>query len=234
LNNSSVPGAKGQEEQGVADAEMLGGFGGSDAGVGGEAIEMIEARGGRPKRKLRVAQLAEMFLKADGVGAGVRIASGNGAADAGVAAFEGDFADAKADHAANLRAEEVVLPEGRDAVDFESAAEAQARFGHGHAGEPGANGVERGGGDDGGAVGDEIVGNAGRIVAHDNRLLEILSEPRRRELSAAGEWKGSGGDVSAIGGYSKGHTAEVGRVGGANQMHGRRACRVDQTAVQGI
>ena len=53
---------RGGQEQGVAKAEMLAGFGGSDAGVGGEAVEMIEARDAGPGRKLRVALLAEAFL----------------------------------------------------------------------------------------------------------------------------------------------------------------------------
>ena len=213
---------------------MLAGFGGSDTGVGGETIEMIEARGGGPGRKLRVAQLAESFLKADGVGTGVRIARGNGAADTGVTAFEGDFADAEADDAANFGTEELVFPEGGDAIEFESAAEAQAGFGERHAREPGANGVERGGGDDGGAVGDGVVGDPGGIVAHHDGVLEILSEPRRGGFRAAGKREGGGGNIAAIGGHNEAHAAEVGRVGGANQVHGRRACCVDQAAVQGI
>jgi hypothetical protein len=225
---------RGGQEQGVAKAEMLAGFGGSDAGVGGKAVEMIEARDAGPGRKLRVAQLAEAFLKTDGAGASARIARGNGAADARVAAFEGDFADVKADDAALFGAEELVLPKGGDIAKFEGAAEAQAGFSDRHTGEPSANGVERGAGDDRRAIGYGIVGNASRIVAHDDGALEILSEPRRGGFRAAGKREGGSGNIAAIGGHREGHAAEVGRVGGANQVHRRRVCCVDQAAVQGI
>src|ERR1700674_5403610 len=105
---------------------MLAGFGGGDAGVGGQAVEMLEAIGVGPGRKMGAALLGEMFLKVDGVGTGMRIARGNGAADAGVATFKGDFADVETDYAAKLGAEELVFPEWRDAVEFQSGAETQA------------------------------------------------------------------------------------------------------------
>jgi hypothetical protein len=86
--------------------------------------------------------LCETFLETDDVGAGVRIAGGNGAADAGVAAFKGDFADVETDYAAKFSAEELVFPEWWHAVELQSGAETQTGFGDGHAGKPLADGLE--------------------------------------------------------------------------------------------
>ena len=60
--------------------------------------------------------------------------------------------------AAFVFAEELVFPEGGHAINFEGGAEAEADFVEGEAGEPFANGLERSGGDDSGAVGDGVVG----------------------------------------------------------------------------
>ena len=103
--------------------ETLAGFCRGDAGVGGEAVEMLEAVGVGPGRKMRAALLSKMFLKADGVGADARIACRNGAADAWVAAFKSDFADMETDYAAKFSTEEMVFPEWRHAVEFQSRAE---------------------------------------------------------------------------------------------------------------
>jgi len=121
--------------------EGLAGFGGGDTRVGGEAVEMLETAGVRPGWEMRTALLGETFLKADGVGAGVRIARGDGAADAWVAAFKGDFADTETHYAAKFSAEELVFPEWRDAVEFESRAETQTGFREGYAGKPFADGL---------------------------------------------------------------------------------------------
>src|ERR1700688_1173194 len=103
---------------------------------------MLEAVGVGPGGELRAALLSETFLKTDGVGAGVRIARGDGAADAGVAAFKGDFADVETDDAAKFSAEELVFPEWWDAVEFQSCAEAQTGFGDSYAGKPIADCLE--------------------------------------------------------------------------------------------
>jgi len=66
---------------------------------------MLEAIGVRPLRKVRVALLRETFLKSYGIGSCVRVSSGNGTTDAGVAAFKGDFVDAETNHTADLRPE---------------------------------------------------------------------------------------------------------------------------------
>src|SRR5712692_5984149 len=84
----------------IADAKGLAGFRGGDAGVYGQAIKMVEAGGGGPGRQSFAAQVAETFLEAGQVGAGLRVACGNGAAGARIAPLEIDFADAEAHHAA--------------------------------------------------------------------------------------------------------------------------------------
>ena len=103
---------------------------------------------------MRAALLSEMFLKTDGVGAGVRIARRNRAADAWIAAFKGDFADMETDYAAKFSAEELVFPEWWHAVEFQSGSETQTGFSDSHAGKPFADGLERGRGDDRWTVGD--------------------------------------------------------------------------------
>jgi len=147
---------------------MLARFCGGDACVSGQAVEMLEAVGVRPGRELGAAILYEAFLEAGVVDAGAGIARGDGATDAGVAAFKGDFADVETYDATKFSAEELVFPVRRHAAELQSCAEAQTSFGDGHSGKPFADGLKRGRGDDGWAVGDQIVGDAGRIMAnHD-------------------------------------------------------------------
>src|SRR5216684_3253990 len=95
----------------VAEAEGLAGFGGGDAGVGGDAVEMVEAGGRGPGRKSFAAQVAEAFLEAGDFGGGLRVARRDGAAGARVAALEMDFADAEAHHGALVFAVEPIFPE---------------------------------------------------------------------------------------------------------------------------
>lgn len=98
---------------------MLIGFCGCDTRVSGQAVEMLEAIGVRPLRKVRVALLREMFLKSYGIRSCVRVSCGNGTTDARVAALKGDFADAEANHTADFRPEKLVLPKSGDPVDLE-------------------------------------------------------------------------------------------------------------------
>src|SRR5229473_8455093 len=84
----------------VADAEGLAGFGWGYAGVDGQAIKMVEAAGGGPGGQSFAAQIAEAFLETDDFFGGLRVARGNGATGARVAALEVHFADAEAHHAA--------------------------------------------------------------------------------------------------------------------------------------
>ena len=219
------------ENQRIADAKGFAGFGGGDARGGGEAVEMLEAVGVRPGRELRAALLNETFLKADDVGAGVGIARGDGAADAWIAAFNGDFADVEADYATKFRAEEVVFPECWHAVELQSCTEAQTGFGDGHSGKPFADGLERGGGDDSGAVGNEIVGDAGGIVADHDWITQVSAEP-------FGGWGGVGWEsecrwknIFRIVRNGKAHACEAGLVGGADEVEMGDAGGSEEAAV---
>ena len=141
-------------------------FGAGDAGVGGQAVKMVEAGSGGPRRKLGSAQVGKAFLEAVVGDAGLGFAGGYGTSGAGVAALEGDVADFEAHDSALALGEESVFPErgqfvGRDyqalgmvsisgeietvgsgvdalraAINFERGAETPARFVERHAGEP--------------------------------------------------------------------------------------------------
>ena len=115
-----------QQGERVVNAEEFVGFGAGDAGVGGQAVVMIEAFLRRPWRQRGFAELGEAFLEAVESFAGAGIARGDGAAGAGIAAFKVNVTDGEADGAAIVGAKELIFPEGGDAVDFDSGAEAQA------------------------------------------------------------------------------------------------------------
>lgn len=110
--------SRSQQSNYVALAEEFGGFGGGDAGVGGQAIEMVEAGAGGPWGESGLALLGEAFLEAVESDAGEGIAGRDGAAGAGIAALEMDCADLEADGAAFVFAEELIFPEGGDTIDF--------------------------------------------------------------------------------------------------------------------
>src|ERR1700674_2709750 len=110
---------------------------------------MVEAGGWGPWRESFAAQVAETLLEAGQVGAGSRVAGGNGAAGARIAALEVDFADAEAHHAALVFAVELIFPERRqvtvhtcslrgnvNASDFERGAKALAHSIDAQAGKP--------------------------------------------------------------------------------------------------
>ena len=195
---------------------------------------MLEAFGVRPGRKLGAAQMGELFLEADIVDTGVGIARGDWAADAGVTAFEIDFADAETDDAAQLGAEELIFPEGRDSVDFECSAETETGVGGSEAGEPAGDGVERGRGDDGRAVGDEVVGDAVGIVADHDVLLEKLAEPFAGGFGFAGKSEGAWRKVGAMWRGGERDGGKIGRVGGADAVQGRVAAKGYHATVAGV
>src|SRR5713226_7672383 len=171
----------------VAKAEGLAGFGWGYAGVDGQAIKMVEAAGGGPGGQSFAAQIAETLLEADDVGAGLRVASGNGAAGAGMAALEMDFADAEAHNAALVLTVKLIFPErgqfpirarpGVGHVDFERGAKALTRIGERQSGEPIADGLQRRGGNNRRSIRDGVVGKAFGRVAHQDLLLEVDAEP---------------------------------------------------------
>lgn len=222
------------EKQSVADVEGLAGFGGGYAGVGGEAVEMLEAVSVRPGRQIGAALLGEMFLKADDVGAGVRIACGNRAADAWVAAFKGDFADVETDYAAKFSAEELVFPEWRHAVELQSGAETQAGFRDSHAGKPFADGLERRRGDYRWAVGDEIVGDAVGIVANHDGVAQVFGEPSGGGGGVGWKRECCDRDVASVAWNGKGDASKVRGVRCADQVQSGYARGGDQPAVEGM
>ncbi len=102
---------------------------------------MVEAGARGPLGERGFALLGEVFLEAVKRDSCMRIARGYGAAGAGIAALEMDFADLEADGAALVFAEELIFPEGGDASDFESGAKAEADVVEGESGEPFADGL---------------------------------------------------------------------------------------------
>ena len=227
--------------EGIAYAEEFVGFGGGDAGVGGKAVEVVEAGAGGPWRQGGLAVLGEAFLEAFEDFAGLGIAGRDGATGAGIAALEIYFADFEADHAAFVFAEELVFPESRHAVDFECGAEALAGFVERDSrktlrrwAEPLNYRFERGGGDDGGAAGDRVVGETVFGIADDNLLIEEDAEPFGGVIVGAGEGEGAGGDFAAIAGDGEGDFAKIRGVGGADEMDGLGALAVDPFAVDGV
>jgi hypothetical protein len=195
---------------------------------------MLETVGVRPGGKMCAALLSEMFLEADVVNAGVGIARGDGAADAWVAAFKGDFADVEADYAAKFGAEELVFPEGWDAVEFQGGAETLTGSRDSHAGKPFADGLEGGGGDDGGAVGDEVVWDAGRIVANHDGVAQECTEPFGCLNGVSRECECRDRGVAAVMWNCESNGCEAGFVRGANDMQRGDASRGDQAAIQRI
>jgi hypothetical protein len=112
----------------IAQAQKFTRFAGGDARVGGQAVVVVEAGFGRPRRNMRAAVIAEDFLEAGDDFSGARVARRHRAARAGIAALELDFADAEAHGAAFFFAEELILPERGYPFDLERGAETLARF----------------------------------------------------------------------------------------------------------
>ena len=217
----------------VAEAEEFAGFGGGDASVDGEAIEMIEALARRPGGEGLLAELGETLLEAVEIGAGEGIARGNGTTSARIAAFEREFPDFEADNTALVRAEELILPERGNAIDFEGSAEALAGFVENDARKPIAKGLERSGGDDCGAVGDGIIGETVGRVADEELLLEEDAEPFGGVIVSLGKSEGARWDVAAITGNGKGNAAQIRGEGGADEVHGGGALGVHPFAIEG-
>lgn len=95
-----------------------------------------------------------------------------------------NFADSEADDAAFVFAEELVFPEGGDAVDLQGGAETAANIFEREGGKavrsggkPIGYGLQRSGGNDGRTAGDGVVGKATFRISDDNLLLEENAEP---------------------------------------------------------
>ena len=110
-----------------------------------------------------------------------------------------NFADSEADGAALICAKELVFTEGRDAVDFESGAEAKEDVVEREASKPLGDSAQGSGGDDGGTVGDGVVRKAAGRITNDNLLLEEDAEPFSSVLVGFGEGEGARGEFAGIG-----------------------------------
>jgi len=152
-------------------------FSAGDAGVGGEAIKMVEAWFGRPRRQRVTPHVAVMFAEAEPVFASTRIARRNRAARAGIAAFKRNVADFETHYIIFIGAEELVLPERRNAGDFERGAEAFARFIEWNSRKPIADGLQRSSRDNSGAGSEPVIRLALACVTNGDWLLEIVAEP---------------------------------------------------------
>src|SRR5208282_5910751 len=183
-------------------SEELARFGGGDAGVGGEAVEMVEARARGPRWESGFAQLGEALLEAH--------------------------------HAAFVFAKELIFPERGHAIDFEGSAEAQADFVQSEPREPFANGLERGGGDDRGAVRDRVVRKTPGRIAHQDLLLEKHAEPLGRVIVAFGEREGMRGNAAPVAGNRECDVTQIRSESGADQVHGRSALAIDQAPIHRI
>src|ERR1700738_2090455 len=126
----------------------------------------------------------------------------------------------EADYAAKFGAEELVLPEWRAAVKFESRTETKARFRDGHAGKPFADGLERGRGDDRWAVGDELVGDASGIMANHDGVIQEFAEPFGCRGGVSRERECCDRDGAVVIGNGERNSGEVRVVCGTNQMQG--------------
>ena len=181
-----------------------------------------------------MAELSEEFLKAVVGDAGVGIASWDGAAGAGVATFKTYFADAEADYVAGIIGEELIFPEGGNAVDLERSTKAETGFADGDARKPLADGLESGSRDDSGAVGDGIVWKAIWGVADDDLLVEENAEPFGGVFVGLREGESAGRNIATIFGDGESDGAKVGRVVGSDEVNDGCALGVDPLTIDGV
>ncbi len=151
------------------------------------------------------------------------------------------FADSEADNAAFVFAEELVFPEGGDAVDLESGAETAANIFEreagkaiGSGGKPVGYGLEGSGGNDGGTAGDGVVGKAAFGIADDNLLLEKNAEPFGGVFLVLREGESAERNFAAVGGDRQVDGRDVRGIICANEMDGGSALAIDPFAVDGI
>src|SRR5450755_1536007 len=117
-----------RNDQLIAEAQNLASFDRGHARIRSQAVVVIEAFGGRPCGKFGFAQFGEALLEAGGVCASVRVTGRNWTTFAGIAAFKTYGTDTETPHAPGAVRDELVLPEGRDACNFETGAKTQANF----------------------------------------------------------------------------------------------------------
>src|SRR5437016_7713117 len=182
----------------VAYAQDSTKFRSGHAGVGGQAVVVIEARFRRPGREIGATKIGEALLETGDDLSCTRVARGNGTTSARIAAFEIHFANAESDGAAFFFAKEMVFPKRRYVIDFRRGAEALARFVDVHAIKQFAYSVQSGRGNDGRAVGDVVVGETFGRIANGDGLLEKSGKPLGGRGGIARENERLGGDFAAV------------------------------------
>src|SRR5882724_10207802 len=222
-----------RERYWIAEAEEFALLGAWDASVCGQAIKMVEAGCGGPRRKGTAAHLAEFLGEAENLFAGARISRRNGAPRARMAALECDCADFEAHGVIFVGAEELVLPKCGDAVDFECGAETFTRFVQRHAGEPVAYGFEGSGRDDGRTGHDAVIGIACTGVADNDGLLEIFAEPFCGGFGVLRKFDADRLDAAMIFRRGKADAGKIRLVRGANQVNSRCPFAVNPFAIGG-
>src|SRR5258708_1675133 len=147
---------------------------------------------------MRAAVIAEDLLEAGNDVASARIARRKRTPRAGMAALEIHFADAEADcvlgdrqavNTALLFAEELILPERGNSIDFECGAEALAGFVEVHTIKQVANRLQTCGGNNCWAARDGFIREAFGRVAHGKGLLDEVGKPFRGGCRLAREGK---------------------------------------------
>lgn len=94
--------------------------------------------------------------------------------------------------------------------------------------------MEGSGGDDSGAAGDGVVGEAVFGITNDDLLLKEDAEPFGSFFVGFGEGEGAGGNLTAIAGDGKCNGADVGGILGAHEVDDGSALAVDPFAVDGV
>src|SRR5467141_323588 len=195
---------------------------------------MVEAPFWRPGWQIRSAQFAETLLKPGDISARVRIAWRNRAARAGIAALKSDFANAEAHGAAFFFTEELIFPECRDAIDFQSGAKAEPHVACGQAREPRGNHIQRSSRDNGWAVGDGVVRKAFERITDVDLLLEVRGEPLGGASCIARKRKRACGNAATVPWNRERYGSEIWSVRGANQVDGGSAFAIHPLPVRGV
>jgi hypothetical protein len=216
------------------EAKAFARFSERDARVRREPVEVIEARTGRSAGKRGLALLRKAFLKAVKVDAGAGIARRDGAPGAWIAPFQLNFTDRKTNGAAFVFPEELIFPEGGDAIDFKGSAEAPADIIDREAREPAGDGFKCRSRNDGRSIRDGVVGETTFGVANDDLLLEEDAEPFGGVFVLLGKRESARRNFAAVGRNRKRHFAKVVRIDGANVVDQGSALAVDPFAVHRI
>src|SRR6267142_557196 len=195
---------------------------------------MIEAPAGRPGWQIGSPQFAKALLEPGDISARVRIARRNRAARAGIAALKIDFANAEAHGAAFFPAEELVFPERRNTIDFQSGAKAEPHVTRGQAREPGGNRIQGSGRNNGWTAGDGVVRKAFERIADGDLLLEVRAEPFGGASRIGRKRKRTCGNAAPVAWNRERHGSEIGSVRGANQVDGRSPFSMDPLPVRRV